>query len=169
MDAQSVVWFWDYFGRNGFDVVIDGGWAVDALLERQTRPHQDLDIALPASQAPVLRARLEEMGFRQIPWPDSWQHNYVLEDGQGRRIDLHAFELNPDGSSKLGVDYTAEQLQGRGRILDREVRCITPSWLVKFHTGYPLDEDDWHDVQLLCERFDLPIPKEYDRFRDSGG
>jgi lincosamide nucleotidyltransferase A/C/D/E len=38
--------------------------------------------------------------------------------------------------------------------------------LVKFHTGYELDEDDYRDARALCERFDIPLPQEYDRFLD---
>lgn len=26
---------------------------------------------------------------------------------------------------------------------------INPAWMVKFHTGYELDENDYHDVKLL--------------------
>ena len=33
--------------KNGLEVYVDGGWAVDAVLGEQTRPHDDLDIALP--------------------------------------------------------------------------------------------------------------------------
>jgi lincosamide nucleotidyltransferase A/C/D/E len=36
--------------------------------------------------------------------------------------------------------------------------------MVKFHTGYPLDENDYHDVKLLCQRFGIPIPAEYEEF-----
>jgi lincosamide nucleotidyltransferase A/C/D/E len=45
------------------------------------------------------------------------------------------------------------------------VRCLSPAWEVRFHTGYPVDADDWHDVALLCARFDLAVPPDYDRFR----
>ncbi|MFA7545419.1 MAG: aminoglycoside nucleotidyltransferase, partial [Anaerovoracaceae bacterium] len=30
-----------------------------------------------------------------------------------------------------------------------------------FHLGYEHDENDVHDVRLLCERFNIPIPNEY--------
>jgi hypothetical protein len=36
---------------------------------------------------------------------------------------------------------------------------------VRFHTGYDVDEDDWADVSRLCERFGIPVPADYDRFR----
>jgi hypothetical protein len=35
---------------------------------------------------------------------------------------------------------------------------------VRFHTGYDLDATDWHDVRLLCERFQIAIPEEYLKF-----
>jgi lincosamide nucleotidyltransferase A/C/D/E len=44
------------------------------------------------------------------------------------------------------------------------VRCITPEWMVKFHTGYKLDENDYRDVKALCQRFDIPMPEEYKGF-----
>ena len=44
------------------------------------------------------------------------------------------------------------------------VRCIPPEWLVKFHTGYKVDENDYHDVQLLCKHFNLELPVEYAGF-----
>ncbi|TMK81175.1 MAG: hypothetical protein E6G47_04320 [Actinobacteria bacterium] len=33
----------------GIDVWLNGGWGVDALLECQTREHQDLDITIASS------------------------------------------------------------------------------------------------------------------------
>jgi hypothetical protein len=35
---------------------------------------------------------------------------------------------------------------------------------VKFHTGYKVDENDYHDVQLLCKHFNLELPVEYAGF-----
>jgi len=28
-----------------------------------------------------------------------------------------------------------------------------------------LDDNDWHDVRRLCERFQIPVPDEYFKFR----
>jgi lincosamide nucleotidyltransferase A/C/D/E len=36
--------------------------------------------------------------------------------------------------------------------------------MVKFHTGYKLDENDYRDVKALCQRFGLEVPAEYDEF-----
>ena len=34
--------------------------------------------------------------------------------------------------------------------------------MMRFHTGYPLDEGDLHDVLVLHERFGLAIPADYE-------
>ena len=73
------------------------------------------------------------------------------------------------GPPENGQFYPAEALAGTGTVGDRAVKCTTPEWLVRSHTGYQLDETDWSDVSALCERFGIPIPDEYARFqRDSG-
>jgi lincosamide nucleotidyltransferase A/C/D/E len=52
-------------------------------------------------------------------------------------------------------------------VAHQSVRCISPEWLVRFHTGYPVDDDDWADVSALCARFDLPVPVDYRRWTDA--
>lgn len=166
MKAEDVVAYWKLFEAHDLCVCIDGGWAVDALLGQQTRPHGDLDIALPASKVSELRRILSDLDFEEVPQPDSWKHNFVLRNPEGASLDVHSYELNPDGSNRLGVPYIAEQLGGTGQILGQKVRCVPPDWLVRFHTGYELDDDDWHDVRLLCETFELPVPGEFAPFQD---
>jgi lincosamide nucleotidyltransferase A/C/D/E len=55
-------------------------------------------------------------------------------------------------------------LKGTGSINGYPVKCIPLEWMVKFHTGYKLDENDYHDVKLLCKQFNVEMPKEYDEF-----
>ncbi|HMF95833.1 MAG TPA: hypothetical protein VKE96_16140 [Vicinamibacterales bacterium] len=150
--------------QHGLEVYVDGGWAVDAVLGQQTRLHDDLDIALPHAQVPRLRALLETRGFREQRRDDSWECNFVLVDEAERRVDVHSYTLDAAGLNVGGVTYSAEQLTGRGVVGGYSVRCISPEWLVKFHTGYELDDNDWHDVRLLCERFQIPLPDEYLKF-----
>jgi len=152
--------------RHGLEVYVDGGWAVDAVLGEQTRPHDDLDIALPHAQVPRLRALLAARGFHEQRRDDSWECNFVLADEAGRRMDVHSYTLDTAGGNVGGVAYTREHLTGHGVIGGHRVRCIAPAWLVKFHTGYELDHKDWHDVRRLCERFQIAIPDEYLKFRE---
>jgi lincosamide nucleotidyltransferase A/C/D/E len=151
--------------QNGLEVYVDGGWAVDAVVGEQTRPHDDLDIALPHAQVPRLLALVSTRGFREQHRDDSWECNFVLADEAGGQLDVHSYTLDAGGLNVGGVPYSAEHLTGRGVIGGYAVRCISPEWLVKFHTGYELDDKDWHDVRLLCERFQIEVPDEYLKFR----
>jgi lincosamide nucleotidyltransferase A/C/D/E len=51
--AQDVVEFLELCEQNGIEIIIDGGWGVDALLGKQTRIHEDLDIALQHKYAAI--------------------------------------------------------------------------------------------------------------------
>jgi len=85
-------------------------------------------------------------------------------DDKGHLIDIHSCTFDLEGKNIFGVMYPYDSLKGNGFINGVPVKCITPAWLVKFHTGYKLDENDYLDVKLLCEKFGIEIPKEYDEF-----
>jgi len=57
--------------------------------------------------------------------------------------------------------YRVEHLTGVGTIDGCQVRCVGPDSMVKFHTGYPLDRNDFFDVKALCEKFDIELPQEH--------
>lgn len=122
-------------------------------------------LRLPHAQVPRLRALLSTRGFREQRRDDSGECNLVLADEAGRRLDVHSYTLDAAGLNIGGVPYSGEQLTGHGVIGGYPVRCIPPEWLVRFHTGYVLDDNDRHDVRLLCERFQIAVPDEYLKFR----
>ena len=66
----------------------------------------------------------------------------------------------------LASNIHLESLAGVGTINGHLVKCISPEWMVKFHTGYKLDENDYHDVLALCEHFGIPLPSEYENFQN---
>jgi lincosamide nucleotidyltransferase A/C/D/E len=164
MDAATAVSLIQFLEENGLDFYVDGGWAVDALLGEQTRHHDDLDIALRHSQVNSLRKLLAARGFCDLPRADSWECNFVLADDSDNRIDVHSFTLDEAGNNIFGIAYVGRDLTGRGSIHGHVVRCICPASLVKFHTGYAVDGDDYHDVRLLCEKFGVEIPPDYEKF-----
>lgn len=165
MTAADVIEIVQLLVDNGINVHIDGGWGVDALLGEQTRPHADLDIAMRHQDVPKLRELLEACGYREIPRDDSWECNFVLADEAGREVDVHSYTFDAVGNNIFGVPYPADSLTGTGTIGGHRVDCISPAWLVKFHTGYELDLNDFHDVSALCRRFGLELPDEYNKFR----
>ena len=164
MTAEDVIAFVHLLNQHHIDVFIDGGWGVDALLGGQTRPHTDLDIALPHKNVAQIRALLETRGYKNVPRDDSWECNFVLGDDKGHEIDFHSYTFDEAGNNIFGVKYPFDSLTGTGSISGHPVKCISPEWMVKFHTGYKLDENDYHDVKALCERFGIEIPAEYEEF-----
>jgi lincosamide nucleotidyltransferase A/C/D/E len=168
MDAGEAAGVVEFLERHGVEVHVDGGWGVDALLGEQTRVHGDLDIAVPHRYVPLLRELLAGRGYCERSRNDTWECNFVLADAFGREIDVHSYTLDDAGNNVYGVAYVGEQLTGKGSIDGYRVRCISPEWLVKFHGGYNLDENDFRDVRALCDRFDIPLPDEYLRFVRSG-
>lgn len=42
-----------------------------------------------------------------------------------------------------------------------EIDCIEPASQLAFHLGYEHDENDVHDVMLLCEKYGFDVPDEY--------
>ena len=164
MTADDVIEFVKLLNNHAVEVTIDGGWGVDALLGRQTRSHSDLDIAVEHKDVPQIRALLEARGYRDVPRDDTRDCNFVLGDEAGRLIDVHSYTFDSVGKIIFGVPYPFDSLKGSGSIGGFPVKCITPEWMVKFHTGYKLDEDDYHDVNLLCQQFGLDMPSEYEAF-----
>ncbi len=156
------------FAQNSIDVVVDGGWGVDALLGEQTRSHADLDIALQHKDVPKLRALLEARGYKDIPRDDTRDCNFVMGDDRGHEVDFHSYTFDAHGKLVFGIEYPLDSLAGTGSIQEYPVRCISPEWMVKFHSGYEPDENDYRDVSALCERFGIALPPEYERFIRDG-
>ena len=164
MPSAVVIEFIKLLNHNKIEVIIDGGWAVDALLGEQTRPHEDLDVAVFHKDVPKIRTLLEERGYSEVPRDDSWECNFVYGNHEGHLVDIHSCTFDEEGNHIFGVKYPYESLQGSIVISRFPVRCVLPEWLVKFHTGYPLEDNDYHDVKLLCQKFDITIPDEYEKF-----
>jgi lincosamide nucleotidyltransferase A/C/D/E len=151
----------------GIAVWLDGGWGVDALLGEQTRPHSDVDIVIQEKDLPQLRRLLESQGYGDVPRDDTCPSNFVLGDGKGHEVDVHAIVFDAEGNGRYGphgVMYPAASLAGTGVIDGRTVKCIAAEYAVRFHTGYRLREIDVRDVSALCERFGIAYPEEYVRY-----
>jgi lincosamide nucleotidyltransferase A/C/D/E len=158
-DAVEII---SYAEDNGIDIWLDGGWGVDALLEMETRVHNDIDLFVEKCNSKKFIEILKEKGFAEIKEAYTTESHTVWKDDKGRIIDLHIFEFN--GQEYLvfeGEIYPSSVFNGIGKIGDKVVKCIDAENQVLFHLGYEHDENDVHDVRLLCERFNIPVPNEY--------
>jgi lincosamide nucleotidyltransferase A/C/D/E len=161
MTAAEVLEILDRLDAAGVEWWLDGGWGVDALLGRETRPHDDIDFVVGAEDIGRLLAVFPE--FRHV-YEDQWPSAYVLQDARGRQLDFHPLEFDESGNGwqpqSGGGRYLwpREALEARGRIGGRDVRCTSPRFQVEAHVYEGYDDVDWAAVELLCERFELPLP-----------
>jgi len=93
MNASDVMELYNLLTKNAIDVWLDGGWGVDALLGKQTRPHEDVDIVIQQKDVPKLRDLLHSQGYRNVERDDTSAWNFVLGDNKGRLVDVHAIVL----------------------------------------------------------------------------
>jgi lincosamide nucleotidyltransferase A/C/D/E len=172
MEAADVLEVVDLLAGARVRFWIDGGWGVDALAGEQTRPHLDLDLAIRTEDLAAYIHAMIGRGFRTARIDNPW--NFVMGDRSGRLVDVHLVDFTAvcaaaDGGAVYGgngLAYDVGAFGGRGRILNREVGCCTAGFQMRSHTGYELDENDFHDVLVLHHRFGIPIPAEYGRFID---
>jgi lincosamide nucleotidyltransferase A/C/D/E len=168
--AEDVIALVDLTTAQGIGLWLEGGWAVDAWLGRQTRAHQDVDVIVAKQDVARLVELLFEHGFAIAPRAHQRAWNFVLARPAGLEVDVHIIEFDAAGHGVYGPAelewrYERDALAGRATILGREVACITPEWLVEFHLGYEPDANDRADVAALCDRFRIAVP---DPYRETG-
>ena len=171
LKASDVLQVVDLLTVAGVRFWVDGGWGIDALVGRQTRPHLDLDLAIRTEDLSRYVRAMIELGYRTTRVDNPW--NFVMMDATGRSVDVHLVDfhttLDGPGGRRVygphGLAYEVGAFGGSGWILGREVPCCTADFQMRSHTGYTLDENDYHDVLLLEHQFGIPLPAEYARFR----
>ena len=55
-----------YAEENGIAIWLDGGWGVDALLEEETRLHNDIDLFVEEKNSKDFIEILKEKGFAEV-------------------------------------------------------------------------------------------------------
>jgi lincosamide nucleotidyltransferase A/C/D/E len=186
VDGRDVVDLYLALLHEGVQVWVDGGWGVDALLERQTRSHKDFDAIAAFDDLPVLTAALADRGFAlKVVWEENrWVAHtepvqligredpcrsvataFVLSDPIGREIDIHAVRFDEVGRGipawNSDFIFPVETFDGRGVIEGVTVRCLSAEMQMRTHTGYELQQKDLHDLRLLHERFGVDYPEEH--------
>lgn len=158
-DAIEII---KYAKENGINIWLDGGWGVDALLEKETREHNDIDLFVEEKNSIKFIEILKEKGFNEIAETYTTTFHTVWKDNEDRIIDLHVFEFDEQENILFdGQTYPSEVFNGFGKIGDEIVKCINAENQVIFHLGYEHDENDVMDVKLLCEKFKISLPEEY--------
>ena len=169
MTAERVLELLAVLRSGGVEATLDGGWGVDALLGRATRPHEDLDLVVALTDVPRIRAVLGPLGFALHE--DHLPVRFVLRRA-GEQIDLHTVTFDAEGGGVQpqpgggSFRYPPEGFV-TGRVRGESVPCISAAVQILCHLGYEPTPKDAHDVLGLCRAFDLPIPRVYSRFVSS--
>jgi lincosamide nucleotidyltransferase A/C/D/E len=163
MTAEDVGDVYSALLARGVRLWVDGGWGIDALLGRQTRPHKDFDASAAFEDLPALTRFLSERGFtlkliweqnRWAPCPEPLPlvgpdrptaeaaTAFVLEDGSGRELDFHLVRLDEHGCWKPAWDtdlaFPPEAFAGVGTVGGTRVRCLSAQMQMCTHAGYAL-------------------------------
>jgi lincosamide nucleotidyltransferase A/C/D/E len=153
-DAREVLELLEALDAAGCPVWIAGGWGVDALVGRQTRPHRDLDVLVAADRLDATLAVLVARGYAvETDWLPV---RVELHRPGAGRIDVHPAVFAADGSARQAglddtwFDYPADCFV-HGLIGGVRVRCLSREQQVTFHTGYEPRDVDRHDLALLAQ------------------
>src|SRR5574341_902338 len=125
VSAEDALLIYRRLSNNGIQIWLTGGWGIDALLGKQTRPHKDLDAILQLDDMVRMHEILGRDGYGL---KEFWRENrwvvdghgiktataYILQDAEGREFDAHAIRLDEQGNGVPAWE-TAEEF-----ILDRK-------------------------------------------------
>jgi lincosamide nucleotidyltransferase A/C/D/E len=152
MPASSALEVLDALRVSGCKAWILGGWGVDALVGRETRPHRDLDLAIDAGQEAAALTALAALGFAV---ETDWRPIRVeLRAPPSLSVDLHSVAFDPQGDGRQAgpngtfYDYPRGCFT-TGRIAGVAVACASVTLQLSAHTGYEPRDVDRHDLDLL--------------------
>ena len=174
MTAHEVARLLRVLAAAGIRAWIDGGWGVDALIGKQRRRHDDLDLVVELEHVPKLQEVLRREGYahkdRDAPL------SFMVVDPLGRQVDVHPVVSDEDGDGIYQMDhertwtYPADGFEGVGHVAGKRVRCLTARVQMLVHSGYELGQKDHDEIAILHERFGVAPPSGYaPPEREAGG
>ncbi len=145
-------------------VWIGGGWGIDALVGKQTREHNDVDIAFDVQDEEKIIQTFYHLGYFIVE--DARPTRFVLGKTDGTEIDMHPVVFDTSGVGEQIVPGGEPFLYpkdgfAQGIIDEREVPCISVDQQAVFHTGYAPLAKDRHNMKMLHEYLGTEIPDVY--------
>jgi len=159
MTGNDVLEILNVLNAANIPVWIDGGWGIDALIGKQTREHDDLDVIVALEKVKDIIRALGNQGFAIST--DELPTRFVLQDARDRQIDFHTVTFDAEGGGiqrqydGSSFRYTPEGFNGKGHINGHAVQCLTAEIQAQCHYGYEHDEKDKHDLTLLQTYFGI--------------
>lgn len=158
----------------GVRLFLDGGWGVDALLGKETRPHKDVDFIIDISDVEKVTKYFEDHGFKPSQEEEGFPWHFILESTDAM-ADIHVVQFNETGGASYGpkewkAQFPAYAFRGLGKVNGTRVRCLSAEYRIDCltvgygvitRTGYTLKASDYEDMAKLCEHFTISMPEEY--------
>ncbi len=156
---------------HGVTASVDGGWGVDALVGRQTRPHDDLDLVVALQDVDAIKSALASFGYTLAE--DHLPVRFVMRESAGSQLDFHTVTFDEQGGgvqAQPGGGSFRYPPEGfvRGKIAGEQIGCISAEVQILCHLGYEPTSKDARDVLLLCRHFRLAVPPAYRHFTEQG-
>jgi len=170
MAAEDVVTVLSALESGRVPFYLAGGWGVDALLGRQSRSHDDLDIVIDDYEQDLPRAvgALKLLGYELVASYErrAWMpKNTVLEDDTGRRVDLDSLnwqilarEFGPPTTDAADRASFEHRVFSEGTVAGKRVPCLSADVQLLYHTLFDLNVPHQHDVTLLREELGASVP-----------
>jgi len=138
--------------RVGCRYWLEGGWGIDVLVGRQTRPHRDVDIDVDGAFEDEVLTALGDLGYAV---ETDWRPNRVELAAPGRGwVDVHPLILDDMGNARQvalggGWHEFPRSFFTVGHLNGVVVPCFTVEAQRFFHRGYELRDVDRHDLAEL--------------------
>jgi lincosamide nucleotidyltransferase A/C/D/E len=151
VDAAEAARIAAWLEARGTVYQVNGGWAVDALVGHQTRPHGDLDVFLDETAMADAVAWLERDGYRVA---EDWRPVRVELRHAERAVDLHPMRIEPNGDGVQplldgGSIVHPARSRTDGEIAGQRVIVADAERLLALRDGYAPRPVDVHDLRLL--------------------
>ncbi len=156
MTSSDVLMVVDHLQARGVELYIAGGWGVDALAGRETRPHNDLDVVLHRfdRDEPVASGVLNGLGFPVVErtHEGSWMPRRTwLDDKAGHRVDLVDLDWDRLRDALAPAEELTALVYTEGTIDGRVVPCLSAAVQRLCRRGYGPRPVDRHDLAVLDE------------------
>jgi lincosamide nucleotidyltransferase A/C/D/E len=177
VSAEDAISIYEGLLANGIRLWLTGGWGIDALIRKQSRPHKDLDVITLVDDVAAMRELLCQDGYSL---KELWSENrwvvdtsgaetataFVFHDSLGREIDVHAIRFDDQGKGlpaweAEGRIFEKQDLAGEGLIAGIAVKCLSPEMQMSCHSGYDLPAWQLRDLEFLHEKFGVEYPGDY--------
>lgn len=146
-----------------FDWWIAGGWALDLYVQRQTRPHADVDVALLRKDQGLLRVQLDGWMFEYADaghlksWPDEETLELPIHEIHVRRNERQLEFLLNESDNRDWIfrrDARIRMPLERFGGLVRDGLPVLPPEVVLLYKSNRLDAKNKHDFEAVRAALD---------------